>query len=122
MPAIREDVRARMARTAQNLGLASLGASFLVGDLAEALLERFPSLQTAQARSLGEAVDVVLPWIKSAAIAGVTAAAVHVIGGAALALGTKVLLCLCVLALALYVFSRVGPPGVQEQRFERRSQ
>jgi hypothetical protein len=103
-----------MTLAARSLGLTPRIASSL-GDLANALLERFPQLRTAQARSLGEAIDIVLPWIKSAAIAGVTAAAVTAIGTAAFALTTKVLLCLCVLALALYVFSRVGPPGVRER-------
>ena len=36
------------------------------------------------------------------------------IGASAQMMGTKVLLCLCVLALALYRLSRVGPAAVQQ--------
>lgn len=115
MPIISGEVRARMDAAARQLGVVGASSRSILGDLADGLLERFPELRTARAKSLGEAIDWLIPWVKTATIAAITAVAVVVIGGSAAALGVKLLLCLCVLALALYLISRFGAPAAVQR-------
>lgn len=81
-----------------------VGAKFL--DLGRELVKRL-GINSTKVNSFSEATEVVWPILKSLGVAYVANVATVYIGTLAFALTTKVLLCLCVIAIALYLVIKI---------------